>query len=166
MASIKWSELGVDDSVKKQYTKLKGNVTDPLSKLKKFLSYTSTEELKKYHAAYMDPTDEKVIYLTFDAGYENGNTPAILEALKKHDVSATFFVVRAGNSSRRSNFICSPNNSRVPTPVRSPRTSPSSRILSARSRYWSSYPGRIRSDILPLFITYFHPSIQRYFRVI
>ena len=48
MASIKWSELGVDDSVKKQYTKLKGNVTDPLSKLKKFLSYTSTEELKKY----------------------------------------------------------------------------------------------------------------------
>ena len=53
----------------------------------------SAEELKKYHAAYMDPTDEKVIYLTFDAGYENGNTPAILEALKKHDASATFFVV-------------------------------------------------------------------------
>ena len=53
----------------------------------------TAEELKKYHAAYMDPTDEKVIYLTFDAGYENGNTPAILEALKKHDVSATFFVV-------------------------------------------------------------------------
>ena len=53
----------------------------------------SAEELKKYHAAYMDPTDEKVIYLTFDAGYENGNTPAILEALKKHDVKATFFVV-------------------------------------------------------------------------
>ena len=40
MASIKWSELGVDDSVKKQYTKLKGNVTDPLSKLKKFLSFS------------------------------------------------------------------------------------------------------------------------------
>ena len=46
MANIKWSELGVDDSVKKQYTKLKGNVTDPLSKLKKFLSFTSTEEFK------------------------------------------------------------------------------------------------------------------------
>ena len=53
----------------------------------------STEELKKYHAAYMDPTDEKVIYLTFDAGYENGNTPEILEALKKHDAKGTFFVV-------------------------------------------------------------------------
>ena len=36
---------------------------------------------------------EKVIYLTFDAGYENGCTPAILEALKKHHVPATFFVV-------------------------------------------------------------------------
>lgn len=53
----------------------------------------SSEELKNYHAAYMDPTDEKVIYLTFDAGYENGNTPAILDALKKHDAKGTFFVV-------------------------------------------------------------------------
>lgn len=53
----------------------------------------SSEELKEYHAAYMDPTEEKVIYLTFDAGYENGNTPAILEALKKHQVTGTFFVV-------------------------------------------------------------------------
>ena len=53
----------------------------------------SAEELKKYHAAYMDPTDEKVIYLTFDAGYENGNTSQILDALKKHDAPAAFFVV-------------------------------------------------------------------------
>ena len=53
----------------------------------------SAEELKKYHAAYMDPTDEKVIYLTFDAGYENGNTEAILDALKKHHAPAAFFLV-------------------------------------------------------------------------
>lgn len=51
----------------------------------------SAEELKTYHAAYMDPTDEKVIYLTFDAGYENGNTPAILEALKKAQCEGHFF---------------------------------------------------------------------------
>ena len=38
-------------------------------------------------------TEEKKIYLTFDAGYENGNTPAILDALKKHEAPATFFVV-------------------------------------------------------------------------
>lgn len=53
----------------------------------------SVEELKQYRAAFVDPTDEKVIYLTFDAGYENGNTPAILDALKKHGAPATFFVV-------------------------------------------------------------------------
>lgn len=53
----------------------------------------SPEELKQYKAAFIDPTDEKVLYLTFDAGYENGNMPAILEALKKHNAPATFFVV-------------------------------------------------------------------------
>ena len=51
------------------------------------------EELAKYDAYYADDTDEKVLYLTFDAGYENGNTEPILDALKKHGVSATFFVV-------------------------------------------------------------------------
>lgn len=53
----------------------------------------SADELKKYNACYADMTDEKIIYLTFDAGYENGNTPKILDALKKHQVPATFFVV-------------------------------------------------------------------------
>ena len=51
------------------------------------------EELARYDAWYAQDTDEKVIYLTFDCGYENGNTPAILDALKKHDAPATFFVV-------------------------------------------------------------------------
>ena len=50
-------------------------------------------ELAKYQAAYADETDEKVIYLTFDAGYENGNLPAILDSLKKHQAVGTFFVV-------------------------------------------------------------------------
>lgn len=51
------------------------------------------QELKEYHAAYVDETDDKVIYLTFDCGYENGNLPAILDALKKHNAVGTFFVV-------------------------------------------------------------------------
>lgn len=54
---------------------------------------TSAQELKAHDAWYVGNTEEKVIYLTFDAGFENGNTPAILDALKKHQVSATFFVV-------------------------------------------------------------------------
>ena len=53
----------------------------------------SIEELKHYNAWYAQDTDEKIIYLTFDAGYENGNMPAILDALHKHQVHATFFVV-------------------------------------------------------------------------
>jgi peptidoglycan-N-acetylmuramic acid deacetylase len=51
------------------------------------------QELKKYDAYYIGDTEQKVIYLTFDAGYENGYTPAILDALKKHKVKVTFFLV-------------------------------------------------------------------------
>ena len=53
----------------------------------------TADELKKYDAYYAGDQKEKVIYLTFDAGYENGNTEAILDALKKHKAPATFFVV-------------------------------------------------------------------------
>lgn len=51
------------------------------------------DDLKQYNAYYASNTDEKILYLTFDAGYENGNTPAILEALKKHQAPAVFFAV-------------------------------------------------------------------------
>ena len=51
------------------------------------------EELAKYDAFYAEQTEEKHIYLTFDVGYENGNTASILDTLKKHNVYATFFVV-------------------------------------------------------------------------
>lgn len=53
----------------------------------------SMEDLAQYNAFYAKDTEEKVIYLTFDCGYENGNTPAILDALQKHNAPATFFVV-------------------------------------------------------------------------
>lgn len=53
----------------------------------------SAQELGKYDAYYIDDTAQKVLYLTFDAGYENGNTPAILDALKKHNAPACFFIV-------------------------------------------------------------------------
>ncbi len=53
----------------------------------------TASELKKLDTYYIGDTSKKVIYLTFDAGYENGNTPAILDALKKHQVQATFFLV-------------------------------------------------------------------------
>lgn len=53
----------------------------------------SVEELAGYQTYFLGDTSQKKIYLTFDAGYENGNTEAILDALKKHQVKGTFFVV-------------------------------------------------------------------------
>ena len=53
----------------------------------------SVQQLKKYDAAYLGNTGEKVLYLTFDAGYENGCTEKILDALKKHNAPAAFFLV-------------------------------------------------------------------------
>lgn len=54
--------------------------------------------IEKYNAFYVDKnhndsTSEKVIYLTFDAGYENGNIECILNTLEEENVKATFFVL-------------------------------------------------------------------------
>lgn len=54
---------------------------------------TSNEKLRAYDAVYLGDTNEKVIYLTFDAGYENGCTEKILDTLKTHEVPAAFFLV-------------------------------------------------------------------------
>lgn len=49
------------------------------------------EKYGKYDA-YFIGNDEKVIYLTFDEGYENGYTATILDTLKEKNVPAVFFV--------------------------------------------------------------------------
>lgn len=49
--------------------------------------------LRELDAAYVGDSKDKVLYLTFDAGYENGYTAQILDTLKKHDVKAAFFLV-------------------------------------------------------------------------
>nr|WP_326190011.1 delta-lactam-biosynthetic de-N-acetylase [uncultured Oscillibacter sp.] len=53
----------------------------------------TVEELAQYNAYYLGDTSQKVIYLTFDCGYENGYTASILDTLKKHNAPAAFFVV-------------------------------------------------------------------------
>lgn len=53
----------------------------------------SQEYLRNFDALYVGDTNQKEIYITFDAGFENGNTERILDALKKHGVKATFFLV-------------------------------------------------------------------------
>jgi peptidoglycan-N-acetylmuramic acid deacetylase len=46
-----------------------------------------------YGAYYIGDTKENTIFLTFDAGYENGYTEHILDILKKHQIPAAFFLV-------------------------------------------------------------------------
>ena len=54
--------------------------------------------IEKYGAVYVDKAhgdnaEEKVIYLTFDVGYENGNVEKILDVMKEEDVRSSFFVL-------------------------------------------------------------------------
>ena len=58
------------------------------------------DQLRRYQAAYIGDVGEKVLYLTFDAGYENGCTARILDTLKEKQVPAAFFLV--GNYIQRS----------------------------------------------------------------
>jgi len=52
----------------------------------------SIDFLKENSAYYLGNTSKKVLYLTFDEGHENENTPKILDTLKEFKVPATFFV--------------------------------------------------------------------------
>ena len=53
----------------------------------------SAAALEKLGAYYIGSGEDKVLYLTFDAGYENGCTAQILDVLRKHDAPAVFFLV-------------------------------------------------------------------------
>jgi peptidoglycan-N-acetylmuramic acid deacetylase len=51
------------------------------------------EHIAQYGAYHIGDTEKNIIYLTFDCGYENGNTASILDTLKEKDVKAAFFIV-------------------------------------------------------------------------
>ena len=48
--------------------------------------------LEENNGICLGKEDEKVLYLTFDEGYEAGYTSRILEVLKENDVKAAFFI--------------------------------------------------------------------------
>lgn len=54
----------------------------------------SADFFQNFSSYYVGDTSKKVLYLTFDEGYENGNTPKILDILKEEQVPAAFFVVK------------------------------------------------------------------------
>lgn len=52
--------------------------------------------IEDYDAYYLDHSVKKgdqVIYLTFDAGYENGNVAKIMDVLQKHNAPGAFFIL-------------------------------------------------------------------------
>lgn len=56
------------------------------------ISVENQKRYDKYGALCLDTSGKKVIYLTFDCGYENGVTSQILDVLKAEKVPAAFFV--------------------------------------------------------------------------
>ncbi len=57
--------------------------------------YNEGVDLASFDAHYIGNTDEKLVYLTFDEGYENGYTSQILDTLARNEVKAAFFVTKA-----------------------------------------------------------------------
>lgn len=51
--------------------------------------------IQNYDAHYLGDVSSKVIYLTFDEGYENGCSSKILDILKANNVKAAFFVTKS-----------------------------------------------------------------------
>ncbi len=73
------------------YCKRKNDHTQPRpDKALEFIEQYDGYYVDKKHS---DTDKEKVIYLTFDAGYENGNIAKILDVLKEENVSAAFFIL-------------------------------------------------------------------------
>lgn len=78
------------DTARSWYTTRCGNKQPPLP--------ADAGNLSEYNAYYLntslsDDGDRRVIYLTFDAGYENGNVERILDILKSENVPGAFFVL-------------------------------------------------------------------------
>lgn len=48
--------------------------------------------IKKYDGIAMGNEKEKIVYITFDCGYEAGYTESILKTLEDNNVNATFFI--------------------------------------------------------------------------
>ena len=81
-----------ESSVYNWYCKhTKDHTQPPLDALFNFIKDSQTYFIDKNNTDY--DAKEKVIYLTFDVGYENGNVAKTLDILKEKDVPAAFFVL-------------------------------------------------------------------------
>lgn len=56
------------------------------------LGANNKQLIDNYNGIAIGNNEEKIVYLTFDEGYEAGYTEQILNTLKENDVKATFFI--------------------------------------------------------------------------
>lgn len=82
-----FSQISSLDNTKKEWGP--GGPVDENNRSQGAISYQ--EKYGKYDADFIAPNSKK-IYLTFDEGYENGYTAAILDVLKEKKCPAVFFV--------------------------------------------------------------------------
>ncbi len=73
------------------YCKRNANHTQPV--LDAELSFISDFGGVYVDKEHPDTDQDKVVYLTFDAGYENGNVSKILDIMKQHEVTGAFFIL-------------------------------------------------------------------------
>lgn len=55
--------------------------------------FAASDIIGKYDTIYLGSAEKKRIYLTFDAGYENGNVKKVLDTLNEKNVKGAFFVL-------------------------------------------------------------------------
>ena len=82
--------LAAEETATSFYIKKNGNKRPVLP--------TEEKNIEALGAIYIDPQKEddgedKVLYLTFDAGYENGNVAKVLDALRDEKVCGAFFLL-------------------------------------------------------------------------
>ena len=82
-------QVRASNSCSSWYIKRNGKNTPTFSK--------DAATVEKYNGYYLDKNaaecGKKILYLTFDAGYENGNISSILDTLMSEDVPAAFFIL-------------------------------------------------------------------------
>lgn len=89
-ASVSFSSSAEDSSEKNWYCLRTGKNQPPITKdeltINKYGGFSIDRSVN-------DGSEKRILYLTFDAGYENGNIESILNTLRDKSVSAAFFIL-------------------------------------------------------------------------
>ena len=87
--------FGIDTTLEKYSNKSEKHIGWGFKKIKNSppeIDKKTIDMFKATNTYYLGSDNEKVLYLTFDEGYENGYTSKILDVLKEKNVKAAFFI--------------------------------------------------------------------------